>query len=207
MRIRRTCQCVLATVAAILLCTGPAALARRPPKHFTLSESCTLPHPPQAVLSLAGAQATVDFSPGGGGEKLVLDAIAAARASIRVQAYSFTDRRIQRALGAARMRGVDVEVILDKTDAESYQHHKPVAAVLAGEGVPVWIDFAVRIAHNKVIIIDGTELITGSYNFTYAAAFDNAENLLYIRNAPALARAYLANWNWRKSCSRPYSAG
>jgi len=99
---------------------------------------------------------------------------------------------------------VEVRAILDKTDAESYQHHKPVAAVIAAAGIPVWIDAAVRIAHNKVMIIDGRDLITGSYNFTYAAAYDNAENLLYIRNAPALAQAYTANFNWRQSCSRPY---
>lgn len=146
----------------------------------------------------------VDFSPGGAGEALILDAIAAARSSIRVQAYSFSDRRIQRALGAAKARGVDVEVILDKTDTESYERHQPVAEVIAAEGIPVWIDGSVRIAHNKVMIIDSADVITGSYNFTYAAAYDNAENLLYIRNAPALAREYLANWNWRRSCSQPY---
>ncbi len=178
--------------------------AREPIRRPVLQESCGLPHPPQAVLSLSGAQASVDFSPGAEGDALILKAIGAARTSIRVQAYSFSDRRIQRALGAARARGVDVEVILDKSDAESYAHHRPVAAVISAEGIPVWIDSSVRIAHNKVMIIDRADVITGSYNFTYAAAYDNAENLLYIRNAPALARAYLANWNWRRSCAQPY---
>ena len=173
-------------------------------RHFVLQESCSLPHPPPATFTLTGARATVDFSPGGKGDALILKAITAARTSIRVQAYSFSDRRIQRALSAARARGVDVEVILDKSDAESYEHHKPVAAVMAAAGIPVWIDGSVRIAHNKVMIIDGTDVITGSYNFTYAAAYDNAENLLYIRNAPALAQAYLENWNWRRSCAQSY---
>ena len=187
------------------LLTGLPAAAQHPSRHFILHESCTLPRPVPATLALADAQATVDFSPGGGGEQLILDAIAAARVSIRVQAYSFSDRRIQRALGQAKTRGVDVQVILDKTDTESYEHHKPAAAVIAASGIPVWIDSAVHIAHNKVMIIDGGNLITGSYNFTYSAAYDNAENLLYIQNAPTLAQAYLANWNWRQSCSRPYT--
>ncbi|MGH8377364.1 MAG: phospholipase D family protein [Gammaproteobacteria bacterium] len=187
-----------------LTATTPA-LARRHAQHFTLSESCTLPHPPQTVNALTGAHATVDFSPEGGGTQLILKALAAARHSILVQAYSFSDRRIQRALGAAKARGVDVVVILDKTDAESHEHHKPVAAIIAAEGIPVWIDGSVRIAHNKVIIIDGSDLITGSYNFTYAAAYDNAENLLYLQNAPQLVQAYIANFNWRRSCSRPYA--
>lgn len=196
---------ILVLLPAILALAMPAG-ARRPSKHFTLDETCTLPHPPQALLSLSGAEATVDFSPDGGGEALVLGAIRGARFRIRVQAYSFTDRKILAALGKARERGVDVKVILDKADAESYQRRKPVAAVIAAEGIPVWIDASVRIAHNKVIVIDDDSLVTGSYNFTYAAAFDNAENLLYIRRAPALVKAYLANWNWRQSCSQAYRA-
>lgn len=193
---------VLLTLA-VLGIYAPVSVRGNAP-HFVLQESCSLPHPPQTAIILTGAQATVDFSPGGAGEALILKAITAAQVSIRVQAYSFSDRRIQRALGAAKARGVDVEVILDKTDTESFEHHKSVAAVIAAEGIPVWIDGSVRIAHNKVMIIDSADVITGSYNFTYAAAYDNAENLLYIRNAPALAREYLANWNWRRSCSQPY---
>ncbi|MGH8283161.1 MAG: phospholipase D family protein [Gammaproteobacteria bacterium] len=189
----------------VLTATTPA-LARRHAQRFTLSESCTLPHPPTTTISLTGAQATVDFSPEGGGTALILKALAAARHSIRVQAYSFSDRRILTALGQAKARGVDVRVILDKTDAESYEHHQPVAAVIAAEGIPVWIDASVRIAHNKLMIIDGNDLITGSYNFTYSAAHYNAENLLYIRNATALVKAYIANWNWRQSCAKSYSS-
>ena len=204
---RRPHRKALMILLAALVVSGVAvsAVARNSPQHFTLEESCTLPHPSAITLTLAGTQATVDFSPGGGGEQLILDAIRAAHTSIRVQAYSFSDRRILRALGAAKARGVDVEVILDKTDAESYQHRKSVAALIVAEGIPVWVDASVRIAHNKVIVIDGDDLITGSYNFTYAAAYDNAENLLYLKNARKLAQAYTANFNWRRSCSRPYA--
>lgn len=194
---------LLPTLGALCMCAP--ALARQHARHFVLQESCSLPRPPQSSFTLSDAQVSVDFSPGGGGEKLILDAIAAAHVSILVQAYSFSDRRIQRALGQAKDRGVNVEIILDKTDTEPYEHHPPVAAVLAAAGIPVWIDAAVRIAHNKVIIVDSRDLITGSYNFTYAAAYDNAENLLYIRNAPALTQAYIANFNWRQSCSQRYS--
>ncbi|MGH8398524.1 MAG: phospholipase D family protein [Gammaproteobacteria bacterium] len=200
-RILRVCLVML-----VAFNISTPALAQRHAQRFILSESCTLPHPPQTVTTLAGAQATVDFSPEGGGTRLILKALAAARHTILVQAYSFSDRRILTALGQAKARGVDVEVILDKTDAESYGHHKPVAAVIASEGIPVWIDASVRIAHNKVMIVDGEDLITGSYNFTYSAAYNNAENLLYIQNAPKLVQAYADNFNWRRSCSRPYTA-
>jgi phosphatidylserine/phosphatidylglycerophosphate/cardiolipin synthase-like enzyme len=178
--------------------------ANQPAKYSRLAESCSLPHPPQTSVMLNGAHALVDFSPDGDGQKLILQAIADAKRTILVQAYSFTDRRIITALGQAKARGVEVRVILDKSDAQPYQGHTPMAAVISAERIPVWIDSSVRIAHNKVMIIDGGELITGSYNFTYAADYDNAENLLLIRDAPGLVDAYISNWKWRQSCSQPY---
>ena len=39
------------------------------------------------------------------------------------------------------------------------------------------------IAHNKVIVVDGQMVITGSFNFTRAAEEDNAENLLQALSA------------------------
>ncbi|HVA55914.1 MAG TPA: phospholipase D family protein [Gammaproteobacteria bacterium] len=174
-------------------------------KYSKLSASCTLPHPPRTTAALTGGQAIVDFSPGGDGEELILQAIDAAQHTILVQAYSFTDRRIITALVKARTRGVEVRVILDKTDAQPYEGYAPVASVISAERIPVWIDDSVHIAHNKVMIIDGKDLITGSYNFTYSADYNNAENLLVIRNAPELIEAYIDNWKWRQSCSQPYN--
>lgn len=184
--------------------TGSPAWANHPPKYSRLAESCSLPHPPQSTVALNGAQALVDFSPGGDGQRVILQAIADAQHTILAQAYSFTDRRIITALGKAKARGVDVRVILDKSDARPYEGHTPMASVISAEHIPIWIDSSVRIAHNKVMIIDGKELITGSYNFTYAADYDNAENLLVIRNAPQLVEAYMGNWKWRQSCSQSY---
>jgi phosphatidylserine/phosphatidylglycerophosphate/cardiolipin synthase-like enzyme len=44
----------------------------------------------------------------------------------------------------------------------------------------VKIDAQHTIAHNKVIIIDGETVITGSFNFTKAAEESIAENLFVI---------------------------
>ncbi len=196
---------VIGILLLVALSISMPALARHYSQHFKLSESCTLPRPAQITATLNAAQVMVDFSPGGDGEALILQALAAARHRILIQAYGFTDRRILAALGRAKARGVEVKVILDKTDTQWYEGHGPVASVISAMQISVWIDTSVNIAHNKVMIIDDTGLITGSYNFTYAAAYDNAENLLYIRNAPALVKAYINNWRWRQSCSQPYT--
>ena len=57
----------------------------------------------------------------------------------------------------------------------------------------VKIDSEHAIAHNKVMIIDGETVITGSFNFNKAAWENNAENLLVIHDK-ALAERYNRNW-------------
>jgi phosphatidylserine/phosphatidylglycerophosphate/cardiolipin synthase-like enzyme len=49
-----------------------------------------------------------------------------------------------------------------------------------------------------------TTLITGSFNFTHAAQYRNAENVLVIRGNPALTDLYLQNWRRHYTHSQPY---
>jgi phosphatidylserine/phosphatidylglycerophosphate/cardiolipin synthase-like enzyme len=89
--------------------------------------------------------------------------------------YSFTSPAIAKALADAKARGVNVEVILDKSQwTEKYSG----ATYLANHKIPVLIDDKHAIAHNKVMIIDGNTVITGSFNFTKAAEEKNAENVI-----------------------------
>jgi phosphatidylserine/phosphatidylglycerophosphate/cardiolipin synthase-like enzyme len=52
-----------------------------------------------------------------------------------------------------------------------------------------------------VIIIDDNTVITGSFNFTKAAQYDNAENILVIHDKK-LASLYAANLQARKAESK-----
>jgi len=141
------------------------------------------------------------FSPNGGCTQAVVESLDGAKKSVLVQAYSFTSAPIAKALVAAKKRGVDVRVILDKSQrTERYSG----ASFLANEGVPVSIDAAHRIAHNKVMVIDGQQVITGSFNFTKSAEEGNAENVLLILHAPELAARYTANWKEHLAHAAPY---
>ena len=141
------------------------------------------------------------FSPNGGCTDAVVSALGEARKSVLVQAYSFTSAPIARALVDAHRRGVEVQVILDKSQrTERYTG----ATFLANEGVPVFIDADHKIAHNKVMIIDGQTVITGSFNFTKAAESGNAENVLLILHAPELAGKYTVNWKEHLAHSKKY---
>ncbi len=159
-------------------------------------------------LSARGT-AQVAFTPGDEAATLVVEAVRKARRQVLVQAYSFTHKDIAQALVDARHRGVDVQVIADPV-----QHERGATSVVAwleGQGVPVWMDGEHAAAHNKVMVIDtGTPdaaVITGSFNFTHAAQYRNAENLLLLQGHPALAEAYAANWRRHRIHSLPYRGG
>lgn len=157
--------------------------------------------PPAETLSLTGAEATVAFSPNGDATNVAVQAINGAKKQVLIQAYGFTSAPIINALGDAKARGVDVEAILDKTN-ESKRYSG--ATYLSYHNIPVWIDNTVAIAHNKVMVIDGDSVITGSFNFTQAAQQKNAENILFLEHVPALAKLYIKDWMWRKDLSHAY---
>lgn len=59
----------------------------------------------------------VAFSPDRGATGLVVHTIESARHTVRVAAYSFTSKPIALALVADARRGVDVRVVVDKSQA------------------------------------------------------------------------------------------
>ena len=67
----------------------------------------------------------------------------------------------------------------------------------------MFIDDKHRIAHNKIMVIDGKTVITGSFNFTKGAESENAENLLVIQGKE-LAKAYTENWQAHLKHSAEY---
>ena len=153
-----------------------------------------------ALLLNARGTAQVAFTPGDDAGALIVEILRKARRQVLVQAYGFTHQAIAQALVDARRRGIDVQVVADRQQAETLA--TSLVGWLADQGVPVWIDAEHAAAHNKVMVIDnGTPevvLITGSFNFTHAAQHRNAENLLLLRGHAALAEAYAANWRRHK---------
>ncbi len=96
-----------------------------------------------------------------------------------------------------------MEVILDAGEARDQYS---VLRYLLAARVPTWLDAAYQIAHNKIIIIDGETVITGSFNFTRSAEEYNAENLLVIHDQ-ALAARYEANFQKHLRVSQPWGPG
>jgi phosphatidylserine/phosphatidylglycerophosphate/cardiolipin synthase-like enzyme len=142
----------------------------------------------------------VYFSPKGGCTDAIVKELDKAKNTILVQAYSFTSYRIAKGLLDAHKRGVKVEVILDKSQRKDGYSS---VTFLYNQGIAVKIDAQHAIAHNKIIIIDGETVITGSFNFTKAAEEKNAENLLVIHDKK-LAERYIENWQEHDRHSEVY---
>ena len=145
---------------------------------------------------------SVYFSPDGGCTQAIVDQLNAARQSVDVEAYNFTSRPIAQALIEAHQRGIAVRVILD--EKESHEDYNLGDEVFRA-GVPVFSDGHYAIAHNKIMIIDNTIVITGSFNFTLQAEQSNAENLLVISGRPRLAQAYEENFQKHLNLSQNFT--
>lgn len=133
----------------------------------------------QFLVSYAYAcQARALFSPNGGVQNEIINEIRSAKKTVSMAAYTLTAPKIVLELEASYLRGVIVKVLTDKN-----QSNMPF-------NFPSKVEKKHSIMHNKIIIIDDMTVITGSYNFTQAAEYKNAENILIIKECPNISRAY-----------------
>jgi phosphatidylserine/phosphatidylglycerophosphate/cardiolipin synthase-like enzyme len=145
----------------------------------------------------------VYFSPNGGCEDAIVEAISHANREIEVAMYAFTSRNLARALVNAKRRGVKVKVVLDGSFNTENQYSK--GEYLRRSGIPIRLvtphgqwgrarEWEGKM-HNKFAIIDGSTVITGSYNWTTTAELVNHENLIVFTNAQKVASAYLRGFH------------
>jgi phosphatidylserine/phosphatidylglycerophosphate/cardiolipin synthase-like enzyme len=146
---------------------------------------------------------SLHFSPNGGCTDAVVAEIRDAKQTILMQAYSFTSKGISAALIDAQHRGVKVTVIVDKKECNATGAK---TADLAQAGASTYVDGKHAIAHNKIMLIDGRTIITGSFNFTNQAEHSNAENLLVLHDKAKLFQAYEQNFREHLAHSEAYSA-
>ena len=138
----------------------------------------------------------VYFSPKGGCEEALLYWIGRANSSIHIMIYSFTLDSLGEALISAHSRGVEVKVIMEEGQVSRYSEYEK----LKKAGISVRLDGNPALMHNKVAIIDGLILITGSYNWSKSAETRNNENLIIIMDEE-IAKLYEEEFAklWRQS--------
>jgi phosphatidylserine/phosphatidylglycerophosphate/cardiolipin synthase-like enzyme len=188
-------------VAAAVALTGPA-WARKPAVTNLLEGAVTdIVQKHESVTLPAKGTVEVAFSPNGGCTAATVRFIGEAKHSIRVAAYGLTSNPIGKALVEAKKRGIDVRVVVDKEHNGRRATPNSIASFLVANDIPVRVDQAVRIQHNKVVIVDDQSVQNGSFNLTAAAQTSNAENITIHRGFPELAKLFSDNWNhlWGES--------
>lgn len=155
------------------------------------------------VLVQAEPSVQVGFSPEGSAQKLVLETIASAQQDIQILAYAFQAPDIIQALVAAKSRGVNVRVVVDK-ERNKGKTSKKAMDFVTSNGIELRTNDHFHIHHDKVIIVDGSTVETGSFNFAPSAETANSENVVVIRDMPEIAKQYLAHWQSRWDLGKPY---
>ncbi|MBE0671722.1 MAG: DUF1669 domain-containing protein [Anaerolineales bacterium] len=104
-------------------------------------------------------------------------AIDSAKLSVDVAVYSLSLNSIRNALLRAHDRGVRVRMVMesdnmDRTDPQ----------ILKAAGIPILGDRREGLMHNKFVVIDNSEVWTGSANFTDSGAYEDNNNMIRIRS-------------------------
>ncbi len=118
--------------------------------------------------------------------------------SIYFMIFSFTHSALIDAFKRSHDRGIAVQGIFDKSQlVNSYEE------ALVRNGIPCSIDGNTSIVdghggklHHKTMILDGSKVVTGSYNWSNSADLYNDENLLII-TSEEIARIYEQEWQLR----------
>jgi len=126
--------------------------------------------PPVVGLSL-------DYNPA----EVTSDAIAMAERSVAALVYKFDNKTILKAIEQAVARGVTVRLLVDGSQAKR-KRSQAKDAKKSGAEVRRWKPKKGKL-HAKCLIIDGSRVLTGSFNWTDSASESNVELLLFSDDA------------------------
>jgi phosphatidylserine/phosphatidylglycerophosphate/cardiolipin synthase-like enzyme len=153
-------------------------------KKFGLAKESLTPMP---EIDLAGTKTWIRFSPKDGVEKNLIQIVKSAKTSIDFLAYSFTSDTLAQAMRDRAKEGVKVRGVFDESQVKSNKgtEYDKLKAV---KGFTVRLDGNPGLMHHKVIIIDGSIVAFGSYNFSNSAEKINDENSVVIFDAGVATR-------------------
>jgi cardiolipin hydrolase len=131
------------------------------------------------------------FSPGDDCLTAIQTFIRRARKTLDLCVFTITDDRIAREIEASARRGVRVRIITDNEKSEDLGSD---IDGLAQRGIPVVVDESEKHMHHKFAIGDDVTILTGSYNWTRAAAIVNEENIV-VSDDRGLVLAFRAEFD------------
>ncbi|MEZ0396236.1 MAG: phospholipase D-like domain-containing protein [Anaerolineales bacterium] len=146
------------------------------------AESLSLPAWIQIYFTDPAAPAAASYR--GGPDEVLAAAIDEARLSVDLAIYSLNLWSVRDALLRAYRRGVAIRVVTESDNMDSAEIQSLIQA-----GIPVLGDRRQGLMHHKFIILDRSQVCTGSMNYTAGSAYRDNNNLVCIRSA-AMAENY-----------------
>ncbi len=125
----------------------------------------------------------------GGPDEPLVTAIDSARLSVDGAIYSLSLKSIRDALIRAHRRGVQVRVVMESDNMD-----RAAPQALKDAGIPMLGDRREGLMHNKFVVIDRSEVWTGSMNFTDTGTYSDNNNLMLIRSTK-VAEDYTTEFN------------
>jgi len=113
----------------------------------------------------------------GGPDGPLVAAIDSARLSVDLALYSLSLNSIRDALLRAHDRGVRVRMVMESDNLDRSDPQKLVDA-----GIPILGDRREGLMHNKFVVIDNTEVWTGSMNLTDSGAYQDNNDIMRIHS-------------------------
>ncbi|MGD8604260.1 MAG: phospholipase D-like domain-containing protein [Anaerolineales bacterium] len=145
---------------------------------------------PYPVIQVGDSRIEVLFSPDDGVMDRVVDLVAQAQDEIVIMAFALTSDPLAETLLERSAAGVHVTGVVESGQAGNAGSD---VDRLQEAGIELYLDGNPANMHHKVIILDGSIVITGSYNFSRNAEEFNDENLIILYD-PSLASRFLLEW-------------
>lgn len=154
---------------------------------------------PNPKVEIDGTPIDVYFSPDDKVQTSLLDLLAAAEESVYFLAFSFTADPLGEAIRSRAKDGVTAAGVMDKEQVNSNvgTEFDPFNQA----GLNVLRDANEGQMHHKVMILDESIVVLGSYNFTNSAETRNDEALLVIYNEQ-IAAQFMAEFDRVLSLAR-----
>lgn len=122
------------------------------------------------------------FSPADNLKQIYLDFVTSAKETIRIVDYSFNMVELVDLLNKKQKEGVDVMLILDKSQEGGKSEKVALSKLDKNITVLFGESSKGKIIHDKFTIIDGKAVESGSWNYTEVAGLeDNQIDIIYSR--------------------------
>jgi len=116
-----------------------------------------------------------------------------AKKEIKIVIYTFTNKKLAKALKIAAKKGVKITIIADKK--ESKYHYSVIPRLATLKNFNIYLLSGKKYKNNekakmhvKLSIIDNKYLVTGSANYSYSAFYKNYEYILIHKDKKLIAK-------------------